>query len=349
MMAYNSPWWTPTSQPNETSDLGNDLDIAVQNAAKAGMYIIIDDHSYCCGGKMPINDPATYEHGKEFWNYVAPRYAAYRHVIYEIKNEPPDNVIAQSGFVNHTKELYKIIRSHAPNNLVIVFTPGANNEAEMPDDRDYGSSSTDLGGLTLVTSGADALPPFQLNGGKTLVAWHAYEQTSQGDGKGSFGRHVDAIRKRAAVIADEFGNDNNATGYKIAKNCEAAGISWVWLMENGTDFDIARKLRTGYDYENPDYQPTWPRDPGAIDMAQGPSGPTGTADKLHALGHGQPLPSTMIMPFSQIQSNVANGTMHADEYQFFTISGERIAASAFAGSGAHTSGHFNPIIMVKKQ
>jgi hypothetical protein len=258
MMAYNSPSWYGGSGPGvNTSELGVWLDIAVENAAMAGMYIIIDDHSYCCGGKMPINND-SFQHGIDFWNYVSQRYGKYSHVIFEIKNEPPDGAISSNLWTTHTKALYKIIRQYAPNTPVITHTPGADNDKEL------------IGGISKCRSGSDSIS-YSPNRGNALVAWHGYGtgdiNSTNSDLKETY---VWQAQKIAAVICDEFGDSNPDHGYDMAKFLEDKKVSWIWLCLNEMEFGSGTSIKTGYDWVK--YPPTWSKDPYAKDMSSGPSG-----------------------------------------------------------------------------
>jgi hypothetical protein len=258
MMAYNSPSWYGGSGPGvNTSELGDWLDIAVENAGMAGMYIIIDDHSFCCGGKMPINND-SFQHGIDFWNYVSQRYGKYSHVIFEIKNEPPDGAISSNLWTTHTKAIYKIIRQYAPNTPVITHTPGADNDKEPID------------GISKCRSGSDTIS-YSPDGGNALVAWHGYGTGDINSSKSDLnGPYVWQTQKISAVICDEFGDSDPNHGYDMAKFLEDKKVSWVWLCVNEMEFGSGTAIKTGYDWVK--YPPTWSKDPYAKDMTAGPSG-----------------------------------------------------------------------------
>ncbi len=73
--------WPKSTQVMDLKTLLPRLDGMVDLAAGAGLYLLIDNHSECCGNQDVPNDTA-------FWEAVAPRYKDRTHVFYELKNEP---------------------------------------------------------------------------------------------------------------------------------------------------------------------------------------------------------------------------------------------------------------------
>jgi hypothetical protein len=262
MMAYNSPWWyRGGGSGNSTSDLGNDLDVAVENAAKAGMYIIIDDHSFCCGSQFNLSEHGSY--GFEFWEYVAPRYAQYRHVIYEIKNEPND--ITGGAMTNHWKALYKLIRKHAPNTPVLTLSPGGSEVKDIVD------------AINETGSGDDAIQ-YNPNSGNVGISFHGYGEGNFNSAKTNF--ETDVVyraRQKAGVVCGEFGAPGTRSEYEYAQFCDKKGISWIWLCPNEMEFGEGTSIKTGYDGER--FPPKWPKDQYAVDMDAGPGNATRTVNK----------------------------------------------------------------------
>jgi endoglucanase len=95
----------------------NHLNPAIQNCIARQIYCIIDWH-YIADYNNSTVDTAT----RAFWNYVAPRYANVPNVIFELYNEPmnPDN---WSTWKQWAQPWVNIIRSHAPNNLILIGGP----------------------------------------------------------------------------------------------------------------------------------------------------------------------------------------------------------------------------------
>ncbi|MBK9924831.1 MAG: glycoside hydrolase family 6 protein [Anaerolineales bacterium] len=109
----SSPGWLA----NPDAYFNNHLNPAIQNCVARQIYCIIDWH-YISDYNNSTVDTAT----RAFWNYVAPRYANTPNVIFELYNEPvnPDN---WTTWKQWAQPWVDIIRSHAPNNLILIGGP----------------------------------------------------------------------------------------------------------------------------------------------------------------------------------------------------------------------------------
>ena len=107
----------PGWRANPDTYFNNHLNPAIQNCISRQIYCIIDWH-YIRDYNNSEVDTAT----RAFWNYVAPRYANTPNVIFELYNEPinPDN---WSTWKQWAQPWVDIIRSHAPNNLILIGGP----------------------------------------------------------------------------------------------------------------------------------------------------------------------------------------------------------------------------------
>ena len=108
---------TPGWRANPDAYFTNHLDPAVQRCISKQIYCIIDWH-YIKDYNSAEVDTAT----RAFWNYVAPKYANTPNVIFELYNEPinPDN---WSTWKTVAQPWVNIIRSYAPNNLILIGGP----------------------------------------------------------------------------------------------------------------------------------------------------------------------------------------------------------------------------------
>jgi cellulose 1,4-beta-cellobiosidase len=108
---------TPGWLANPDAYFNNHLNPAIQNCVARQIYCIIDWH-YIQDYNNSTVDTAT----RAFWNYVAPRYANTPNVIFELFNEPvnPDN---WATWKQWAQPWVDIIRSHAPNNLILIGGP----------------------------------------------------------------------------------------------------------------------------------------------------------------------------------------------------------------------------------
>ncbi|RPI94101.1 MAG: glycoside hydrolase family 5 protein [Chloroflexi bacterium] len=108
---------TPGWLASPDTYFNNHLDPAIQNCVARQIYCIIDWH-YIQDYNNSTVDTAT----RAFWNYVAPKYANVPNVIFELYNEPvnPDNWFTWKQWA---QPWVNIIRSHAPNNLILIGGP----------------------------------------------------------------------------------------------------------------------------------------------------------------------------------------------------------------------------------
>ena len=107
-------------QPGSDDFYNNLLRPVVDYCTSKGLYVIVDLHY--------IAD--TWNHDqtvRDFWNYMAPKFANDSNVLFEVYNEPinqgSDDVSRWLDFRQDVQPWVDIIRSHAPNNLVLVGGP----------------------------------------------------------------------------------------------------------------------------------------------------------------------------------------------------------------------------------
>jgi endoglucanase len=93
------------------------LQPAVEYATSLGLYVIIDWHE--------IADVETVaQRTAAFWKLMAPRYASYTNVLYEIFNEPMNNSDPSwQRFKQYAQPWVDQIRQSAPNNVVLLGGP----------------------------------------------------------------------------------------------------------------------------------------------------------------------------------------------------------------------------------
>ncbi|NEW09347.1 cellulase family glycosylhydrolase [Paenibacillus sp. SYP-B3998] len=95
----------------------NKVKEAVQAAIDLGIYVIIDWHV------LGEKDPNIYkEQAKGFFREMATLYKDYPNVIYEICNEPNGYATWNGHIKPYAEEVIPVIRSIAPNNIIIVGT-----------------------------------------------------------------------------------------------------------------------------------------------------------------------------------------------------------------------------------
>ncbi len=90
---------------------------AVDYATKKGLYVIIDNHFIA---DVQGNDTYT----TNLWDFIAPLFRDYSNVLFEIYNEPINNVSNGWTVVKLIMQNWvNVIRKNAPNNLILVGNP----------------------------------------------------------------------------------------------------------------------------------------------------------------------------------------------------------------------------------
>jgi len=228
IMAYILPEHSVNmSDLRELNDYSQKVDLAVNLATQAGMYVILDDHSSCC---QQYNKNET----RLFWQYFAPRYANYTNVIYELKNEP---VYHAEGYtaeeIDFQEEMYNYIRSVAPDTHIILWS------------FDGGSQDKALG---IVNNGTE------INYTDASVAVHPYKYATIDP---NF-TYLSQLKENYPVIISEFANcchlESASDRLAIWNWAEQTGTSWIYLDIN---LSVDHSGAT-----NPDEWPMiWPQDP----------------------------------------------------------------------------------------
>lgn len=116
--------WPYAFDPCNNDNLYNLLRTVVDYCATKDMYCIIDWH-YVAN---------TYDHiasTSEFWGYMAPRFAGDEHVLFELFNEPINDLDGDWIFNSHDTDDWlsvrtdmqtwiNIVRTYAPDNIILV-------------------------------------------------------------------------------------------------------------------------------------------------------------------------------------------------------------------------------------
>jgi Cellulase (glycosyl hydrolase family 5) len=210
--------WPKSTQVMDLKTLLPRLDGMVDLAAQAGLYLLIDNHSECCGNQDVPNDTA-------FWEAVAPRYKDRTHVFYELKNEPWQ----YSGLAEYERTMYRLVRPLAPDTHIILWT--IENLIDLTDP------------LAMIRS----LP--EVSYGNASVGFHPYQtfRTRQklcdALGLSSLGceprmqqllKLIETMKSSYPTIMTEFSpNAAGAPGHDFLMTMEKMGISWSYLGSQG--------------------------------------------------------------------------------------------------------------------
>lgn len=115
----------PVSRPFDSWDRDPDkyfstyLDPAVRHCIAKKVYCIVDLHH------IGDYDEARMQQVREFWRYVAPRYAGVPNVFYELYNEPVQlgNDASWGTWRDTIQPVVDEVRSVAPDNIILVGSP----------------------------------------------------------------------------------------------------------------------------------------------------------------------------------------------------------------------------------
>lgn len=130
----NSPGWytrivrlpvgPETYNKNPDGYINNQLKPAVEYATSKGLYVIIDLHFVDTTSASRYGKPNS-EITKDFWNRVAPIYKDQSNILYELYNEPINNV-GDSLWVKFRpimQSFVDVVRAAAPKNIICASSP----------------------------------------------------------------------------------------------------------------------------------------------------------------------------------------------------------------------------------
>ena len=204
------------------ASIESQLDTAIALAQQTGIYILIDNHNTL---PSPDNEGCPdWSADNTIWSALAPRYAGYTNVIYQIQNEPD-----WCGTENYTDiaenedALYQLIRSAAPNTPIFAWT-------FLNPSWVFGAS----GGLLGVLSQAP-----HINYSNATVDFHDY---SAGDTN-----FIATARGTSyPVTMSEYGVCVGSGWDSVLSTMESLGVSW--------------DCGDGYPDSSPEFSVTWPKD-----------------------------------------------------------------------------------------
>ncbi len=194
---------TPSTTTFSASDyVSHVLKPAVDYATSKNLYVIIDYHQIdnATSGTSAA-DAST------FWTDVAPQFASYTNVFYEIFNEPIDTSAPWSTLKPVVQGLINVVRAAAPNNVIIV---PSNSWDQKP-----GDAASD--------------PP---TGGNLMYTAHIYAN----NWSSTFQSQVATAVSKAPIFVTEWGytsSDSSSFGPGLQTTLDGDGASWTaWVTDN---------------------------------------------------------------------------------------------------------------------
>jgi endoglucanase len=194
---------TPSTTGLSASDyVKKVLKPAVDYATSKSLYVIIDFHQIDNATTgMSAADANT------FWADIAPQFASYTNVLYEIFNEPIDTSVPWSTLKPAVQGLINTVRAAAPNNIIIVPSNSW--------DQKTGDAASD--------------PP---TGGNLMFTAHIYAN----NWNSTFQSQVSTAAGKVPVFVTEWGyggNDSASFGPGLQTTLDGDGASWTaWVTDN---------------------------------------------------------------------------------------------------------------------
>jgi hypothetical protein len=195
---------TPKMPLSASDYVAKVLTPAVDYATSKNLYVIIDFHQIDNATTGTSAADAT-----TFWTDIAPRFAAYRNVLYEVFNEPIDAAVSWAALKPVVQGWVDTVRASAPDNLIVV----PSNDW----DQHGGDAASD--------------PP---RGTNLVYTAHIYVN----NWNQAFQAQVALAVKAAPVFISEWGYTgadatSHAWGTALQTLVEADGASWTaWVTDN---------------------------------------------------------------------------------------------------------------------
>ncbi|GAB3040599.1 cellulase family glycosylhydrolase [Natronobiforma cellulositropha] len=198
------------------------LDPAVEQCWDRGVYCIIDYHRHWGEGELEWNYGPLDEEVRMFWDVVASHYDDHPHVIFEVYNEPTlPGMYGEWGTADleNTWREWKDtaqpwvdqIREHAPDNLIIIGSPGW--------------SSSPEGAMIEEFDGENLMYAYHIYSGHGLRSEEDFDGREEAEATNGVWEHV-------PVFCTEF-------GWETLRQGEAPGSAIEWLDGQTDDFGEA--------------------------------------------------------------------------------------------------------------
>jgi hypothetical protein len=178
----------------------DNVDVAVDRAAEAGMYLILANFTSCCGS-------SNLELNKVFWKEAAARYKDRPHVVFEVQNEPVEGIKYDPADVAFQQEMYRFIREVAPDTHIILWSAM------------YGTKA----GLLDIVESAPEIDYRNASVGVHLY-WHNRDDPAW--------QNLGKLRDRYPIINSEFSvgeKTGKVDSRKVWEFSEQTRLAWAYL------------------------------------------------------------------------------------------------------------------------
>ncbi len=200
---------TPTTALNASDYYTKVLKPAVDYATSKNLYVIIDHHQIDNMTSSGSTASPSATDAKTFWADIAPKFANYPNVLYEIYNEPIDSSKSWSSIKPVVQDIITTVRSAGAENVIIV---PSNSWDQKP-----GDAASD--------------PPA---GGNLMFTAHIYAN----NWSSGFQSQVTTAVGKAPVFISEWGYSTSDANYQtfgtnLQTTIEGNGASWTaWVTDN---------------------------------------------------------------------------------------------------------------------
>lgn len=202
---------TPTTPVTASDYYTKVLKPAVDYATSQNLYVIIDYHQIDNMTTTGSTASTSTADAIAFWNDIAPSFASYTNVFYEIFNEPIDYQKSWATIKPAVQSIVSAVRAVDPQTIIIV---PSNSWDQKP-----GDAASD--------------PP---SGGNFMYTAHIYP--SNWSSTGAFQAQITTACSKAPVFITEWGFANSDANYAnfastLRTSVDNEGASWTaWVTDN---------------------------------------------------------------------------------------------------------------------
>lgn len=145
----------------DSSHVLDEIDKCVAIGEQVGMYVIINYHDFPYNeGSTTYTENQRWEMCKDFWVAGAQRWKDKTHVIFELTNEPYNDLAVLVDNIYRIADIYNTIKTTAPDTPIILVSPWSPGNLLDPNSRTMRQMANACGSFA--------------NWDKDVFGWHAY-------------------------------------------------------------------------------------------------------------------------------------------------------------------------------